>query len=192
MKTLLSLRHAVWLARRMCAALPLLALVLAPACPGWGPEAACAAQAAKKETKPSPAAQAAKKETKPSLPNVYDKQPPVTDKELLNFLEILPQFRAWAKAGNEEAHPILRNNKADFLYSPQAAAWVQAKGWNPVRFFCVMGRMAAALAIVEEGNDMRGERARDMPDVTDADLALARRHLGSMLKAGGHVPPISR
>ncbi|SDF89639.1 serine/threonine protein phosphatase [Desulfovibrio legallii] len=123
--------------------------------------------------------------------SVYEKQPPVTEKELLRFLDLLPQFRAWARAGNEEAHPILRNNKADFLYSPQAAAWVQEKGWNPVRFFCVMGRMAAALAIVEEGNEM-GARSRDMPDVAEEELALARKHLGSILKAGSSVPPISR
>ena len=123
--------------------------------------------------------------------SVYENQPPVTEKELLRFLDVLPQFRAWARAGNEEGHPILRNNKADFLYSPQAAAWVQQRNWDPVRFFCVMGRMAAALAIVEEGNEM-GARSRDMPDVTDDELALARKHLGSILKAGSSVPPISR
>ena len=31
-----------------------------------------------------------------------------------------------------------------------------------------------------------------MPDVTDDELALARKHLGSILKAGSSVPPISR
>ena len=128
--------------------------------------------------------------SKPST--VYEKQPPVTDKELLNFLEVLPHFRAWAKANNEEAHPTLNNGKADFKYSPQAAAWVEQQSWNPVRFFCVMGRMAAALAIVEEGNDMNGVRSKDMPEVTEGELALARRHLGTMLKVSGDVPPISR
>ena len=123
---------------------------------------------------------------------VYDKQPPVTDKELLSFLDILPHFRAWAKAGNEEAHPVLRNGKADFMYSPKAAAWVQEQGWNPVRFFCVMGRMAAALAIVEEGNDMTGVRPSDMPEVTEGELALVRRHLGTMLKVSGDAPPTIR
>ena len=123
---------------------------------------------------------------------VYDKQAPVTDKELLSFLDILPHFRAWAKAGNEEAHPVLRNGKADFMYSPKAAAWVQEQGWNPVRFFCVMGRMAAALAIVEEGNDMTGVRPSDMPEVTEGELALVRRHLGTMLKVSGDAPPIIR
>lgn len=139
----------------------------------------------------SAAAPAKKSAPQKAALSVYEKQPPVTEKELLRFLDVLPQFRAWARAGNEEAHPILRNNKADFLYSPQAAAWVQQRNWDPVRFFCVMGRMAAALAIVEEGNEM-GARSRDMPDVTDDELALARKHLGSILKAGSSVPPISR
>ena len=104
----------------------------------------------------------------------------------------MPQFRSWAKSNNEEAHPILRNGKADFLYSPAAAAWVQEHKWNPVRFFCVMGRMAAALSIVEEGNDMTGARSKDMPAVSEGELALARRHLGTMLKAGGDAPPINK
>ena len=156
-----------------------LALPLAALAPGVA-EAAQAPAAKKKEEQPAPKV------------NVYEKQPQVTDKELLDFLELLPQFRAWAKSNNEEAHPILRNGKADFLYSPNAAAWVQEHKWNPVRFFCVMGRMAAALSIVEEGNDMSGSRSKDMPEVSDGELALARRHLGTMLKAGGDAPPINK
>ena len=163
----------------------LLALPLVAFAPGIT-EAAQAPAAKKKAEQPaSPAATSANA-------SVYDKQPPVTDKELLDFLELLPQFRTWAKGNNEEAHPILRNGKADFLYSPNAAAWVQAHNWNPVRFFCVMGRMAAALSIVEEGNDMSGARSKDMPEVSEGELALARRHLGTMLKAGGDVPPINK
>ena len=156
-----------------------LALPLAALAPGVA-EAAQAPDAKKKTEQPAPKV------------NVYEKQPQVTDKELLDFLELLPQFRAWAKSNNEEAHPILRNGKADFLYSPNAAAWVQEHKWNPVRFFCVMGRMAAALSIVEEGNDMSGSRSKDMPEVSDGELALARRHLGTMLKAGGDAPPINK
>ena len=158
----------------------LLALPLVAFAPGIT-EAAQAPAAKKKAEQPAPA-----------NVNVYEKQPPVTDKELLDFLELLPQFRTWAKSSNEEAHPILRNGKADFLYSPSAAAWVQAHNWNPVRFFCVMGRMAAALSIVEEGNDMTGARSKDMPEVSEGELALARRHLGTMLKAGGDAPPINK
>ena len=138
------------------------------------------------------AATPGKKQTSKSSATVYEKQPPVTDKELLSFLDVLPHFRAWAKANSEEAHPTLNNGKPDFMYSQQAAAWVQQQGWDPVRFFCVMGRMAAALAIVEEGNDMNGVRSKDMPEVTEGELALARRHLGTMLKVSGDVPPISR
>ncbi|MFT3957569.1 MAG: serine/threonine protein phosphatase [Desulfovibrio sp.] len=160
-----------------------LALPLVVVAPGMA-EAAQAPAAKKKAEQPAPSSSA--------NVNVYEKQPPVTDKELLDFLELLPQFRAWAKGNNEEAHPIMRNNKADFLYSPNAAAWVQAHNWNPVRFFCVMGRMAAALSIVEEGNDMSGARSKDMPEVSEGELALARRHLGTMLKAGGDVPPINK
>ena len=143
---------------------------------------------------PAPEALAARAAQKKAVQvtTIYDNQPPVTDKELVGFLEILPRFRAWAKENKEEAHPVLRNGKADFLYSPQAAEWVRAQGWDPVRFFCVMGRMAAALVIVEEGNDMSGTRPRDMPGVTEEELALARRHLGTMLKADGNAPPINR
>ncbi|WP_300127752.1 hypothetical protein [Desulfovibrio sp.] len=121
--------------------------------------------------------------------NVYAGQPAVTEKELLAFADLLPQFRAWARAGQEEAHPVVRDGKADFLYSPNAAAWVTAKGWQPARFFCVMGRLAAALVIVEEGNDM-GSRPADMPSVTNEELALTRRHIGTLLTAGGDAPPI--
>lgn len=125
-----------------------------------------------------------------SAPNVYAGQPAVTEKEVLAFVEILPRFRAWAREGHEEAHPVVRGGKADFLYSPRAAEWVSGQGWQPARFFCVMGRLAAALVIVEEGNDMRGTRPADMPSVTPEELTLVRTHLGSLLAAGGDAPPI--
>lgn len=173
-------RAAYTVSRALLAGAAVLCLTLTSGLPGEffsGQAQAAASQGKKQAPKPS---------------TVYEKQPPVTDKELLNFLEVLPHFRAWAKANNEEAHPTLNNGKADFKYSPQAAAWVEQQSWNPVRFFCVMGRMAAALAIVEEGNDMNGVRSKDMPEVTEGELALARRHLGTMLKVSGDVPPISR
>lgn len=125
-----------------------------------------------------------------AAPNVYAGQPAVTEKEVLAFAEILPRFRAWAREGHEEAHPVVRGGKADFLYSPRAAEWVTGQGWQPARFFCVMGRLAAALVIVEEGNDMRGTRPADMPSVTPEELTLVRRHLGILLTAGGDAPPI--
>ena len=72
--------------------------------------------------------------------------------------------------------------KADFLYSDKAAQWVKEKGWDARRFFCVMGRMAAALVMVEEGGNSMA-RPKDMPEVSKAELELARKHLGSILKA---------
>ena len=117
-----------------------------------------------------------------AVQSVYDKQPDVTEKELFQFLELLPHFRQWTRTEKEEAHPILRKGKADFLYSDKAAQWVKEKGWDARRFFCVMGRMAAALVMVEEGgNEMA--RPKDMPEVSKVELELARKHLGSILKA---------
>ena len=135
------------------------------------------------------AAKSGTAEAQPATANVYAGQPAVTEKELLAFANLLPQFRAWARTAHEEAHPVMRDGKADFLYSPNAAEWVTAKGWQPARFFCVMGRLAAALVIVEEGNDM-GSRPADMPTVTNEELDLTRRHIGTLLTAGGDAPPI--
>lgn len=122
---------------------------------------------------------------------VYDGEPPVTARELDKFMATLPRFRSWAKEHDEGAHPLVNNDKADFFYSPVAAKWVQDQGWNPKRFFCVMGRMAAAMVIVEEGNDMSGSRPKDMPSVTQDELDLARKNLGVLLRAGGDAPPIN-
>ena len=55
-----------------------------------------------------------------------------------------------------------------------------------------MGKMAAAMVIVEEGNDMQGMRPQDMPPVTPSELDLARRHMGELLKAGGPPQPINK
>ena len=103
------------------------------------------------------------------------------EKELLRFLDMLPQFRSWARENRIEAHPVARRGKADFLYPEDAARWVEAKGWDARRFFCVMGRMAAALVIVEDGNDLQA-RPKDMPVVDKSEVELARKHLGSLLK----------
>lgn len=124
---------------------------------------------------------------------VYEKQEPITDKELVSFMEILPHFRAWAASSGEEAHPtVTKAGKPDFVYSNKAAEWVKARDWDPVRFFSVMGRAAAALAIVEEGNDMVTKKPTDMPKVTESELDLVRRHLASLLRAGNDAPPIKR
>lgn len=123
---------------------------------------------------PSPCAAAA-------VTTVYDGQAQVEEKELLRLLDMLPRFRSWARENRIEAHPVVRRGKADFLYPEEAARWVEAQGWDARRFFCVMGRMAAALTIVEEGNELQ-TRPRDMPVVDKAEIELARKHLGSLLK----------
>lgn len=124
--------------------------------------------------------------------SVYEGQPPVTEKELLAFVDILPQFRLWTQLQHEEAHPILKSGRADFLFSSRAGEWVREHGWDASRFFCVMGKMAAALVIVEEGNDMQGTRPPDMPDVAPQELSLARKHLGALLKVSYLASPISQ
>lgn len=184
----------------LAAALALTLMLWPGAAPAATPQMEAAMEAAGRA--PAPKARASKAartrsagkkaEAATSAPveaNVYAGQPAVTEKELLAFTELLPRFRTWAREGHEEAHPVVRAGKADFLYSPKAAEWVTAQGWQPARFFCVMGRLAAALVIVEEGNDM-GSRPADMPSVTNEELELARRHLGTLLTAGGDVPPI--
>ena len=124
---------------------------------------------------------------------VYDSQPPMTDKELVAFMELLPHFRAWAASSKEEAHPsVTSKGTPDFLYSKKAAEWVHTRGWEPARFFSVMGRAAAALSIIEEGHDISDKRPADMPAVTQQELELVRRHLAGLLKAGSDAPPINR
>lgn len=120
--------------------------------------------------------------------NVYEGEAPTSAQELDSFLGVLPRFRAWARENGEQVHPALKNGKADFVYSRKAAAWVREHGWQPKRFFCVMGRMAAAMVIVEEGNDLGATRPSDMPNITQSELDLARKNLGSLLRAGGDAP----
>lgn len=122
---------------------------------------------------------------------VYDRQPPVTEAEILSFVRLLPQFRAWAIQQGEEAHPIVAaDGQPDFTYSSRASTWLQSHNFNSRRFFCIMGRMAAGMVIVEEGNDFRGTRPKDMPEVSEEELELVRRHMGELLNAGKSVPPV--
>lgn len=133
---------------------------------------------AKKAARPQAAPVQAKGDT------VYDRQPLITEAELADFIILLPQFRAWARQNHEEAHPVVNSSgKPDFQYSPRSADWVTAHGFTPARFFCVMGRMAAGVVIIEEGNDLQGARPADMPPVDQKEVALARRHLGELLTA---------
>ena len=113
----------------------------------------------------------------------YD-QPPMTGQELLKFIDDLPVYRAWARKTKELAHPGLsKEGRPTFIYSDKAAAKVRELGWEPKRFFCVMGRAAAALAMQERGNP-GAERPVDMPVVTPSEFNLVRRHGAALTKAG--------
>ena len=80
-------------------------------------------------------------------------QPPFSEKELNQFIADLPRFRAWIKTNKEKAHPIVNEaGEPDFLYSENAAGHIKAAGWKPERFFCIMGRAAAAVAIIQHGD----------------------------------------
>lgn len=138
---------------------------------------------------PYPSFSKEKKTPPKTVLTVYDNQGAVQERELLDFLNLLPKFREWAHQHSEEAHPTLTRGRPDFLYSENAAQWVRQKGWEPRRFFCVMGRMAAALMIAEEGSDLKGTRPADMPEVSRHETNLVRRHLGKMLEAGGAAAP---
>lgn len=138
-----------------------------------------------------PVAIKAKSGERPAGATVYDNQPPVTENEVTAFVALLPKFREWARRHGEEAHPVLNGEgKPDFAYSRAAANWVEERSFDAPRFFCVMGKMAAALVIVEEGNDFKGTRPADMPPVTPQELDLARRRLGELLSAGGPPQPM--
>jgi hypothetical protein len=118
-----------------------------------------------------------------------------TEKELVRFMESMPRFLAWMRAGTAKAHPVTNAaGKPDFAYTPDAAAKTQELGWDPRRFFCLLGRTAAALYLVEEGTDLIQALPPDMPTVTDAEVALVRKHLASLLRAGagGPAPTLSR
>ena len=128
------------------------------------------------------------------MPDVYA-QGAYTEKELVSFIESMPHFLAWARAGKIKVHPVVNaSGKPDFAYTPEAAAKAQDLGWEPRRFFCLLGRTAAALYLVEEGTDLMNALPPDMPTVTDAEMALVRKHLASLLRAGtgGPAPALSR
>lgn len=111
-------------------------------------------------------------------------QPPFTSQELTQFINDLPQFRAWLVAHHEKAHPILSaSGKPGFLYSPLAAQEATRLGWKPERFFCVMGRAAAALAIIEQGAAITTAPPPEMPSVHAKELEFVRTHLASLLQA---------
>ena len=116
-------------------------------------------------------------------------QDPYTEKELVRFIESMPHFLAWVRADKAKVHPAVNAaGKPDFVYTPEAAAKAQALGWEPRRFFCLLGRTAAALYLVEEGTDLSTTLPSDMPTVTDTEMALVRKHLAALLRAGTSGP----
>lgn len=127
-----------------------------------------------------------------SLPALADglyQQPPFTETELHQFIDTLPRFREWVKANKEKAHPIVNDNgEPDMLYSDAAAETVRNAGWKPERFFCVMGRSAAAVAIIQQGEAIIKTPPVDMPNVSDDELDIVRRNLPSLLKAANQTP----
>lgn len=143
-----------------------------------------------KAQKAAPATGKTKADARPGQ-TVYDNQPPVTEKEISSFVELLPRFRKWARQNGEDAHPVVgTDGKPDFQYSQKAALWVEQHNFTARRFFCIMGRLAAGMVIVEEGNDYKGTRPADMPAVAPQELGLVRKHLGELLTAGGPAQPI--
>ncbi len=120
--------------------------------------------------------------------SVYDNQGPITDTEIVSFIKLLPQFRAWAASSKEVAHPSFVDNKADFTYSEAAAQWVQTRGFDPRRFFTVMGRSAAALYMISEGASVKDKKPQDMPSVSQSELDLVQKYLAQLLEAGSDAP----
>ena len=118
--------------------------------------------------------------------NVYENQPDFTEEKLMRFIRHLPDFRTWMRKHNEKAYPIVKKGKPDFHYSPAAAEWVTFRSWDARRFFCIMGRSAAALVLVSEGEQEK-KLYRDMPRPSKAECELVQKHMGELLKAGNDV-----
>ena len=116
----------------------------------------------------------------------YD-QPPFTEQELVRFIETLPKYRQWAKAEREFARPSLdKQGKASFVFSKNAEKKLAALQWPAERFFVVMGRSAAALAILEHKGDT-SKRPAEMPEVSAGELALVQKHAQALKLAGSAV-----
>ena len=146
----------------------------------------------KQAAKKTPATAAAGSSAVMPTSDVYA-QAPFTEKELIRFIESMPHFLAWAHSSKAKAHPVVNDaGNPDFAYAPEAAVKAQELGWEPRRFFCLLGKAAAALYLVEEGTDrMQALQAMppDMPTVTETEMALVRKHLASLLRAGAGAPP---
>lgn len=126
----------------------------------------------------------------PAFAETLYSQPPFSEKELNQFIADLPRFRAWIKTNKEKAHPIVNEKgEPDFLYSENAAGYIKAAGWKTERFFCIMGRAAAAVAIIQQGDAITKAPPVEMPNVSDDELDVVRRNLPGLLKAVNPTPP---
>ncbi len=123
--------------------------------------------------------------------SVYEKQSPMTERELVDFIRVLPQFRAWASSQGDVAHPSISQGKADFFYSKEAEKWVKERHWDARRFFAVMGKAAASLYVLSVGGSDKA-RPKDMPHVSQAELDLVQKHLTNLLEAGKNAPPMAQ
>ena len=116
-------------------------------------------------------------------------QPPFSETELNQFIADMPRFRDWIKTHKETAHPILNESgEPDFLYSGEAAAYIKTTGWKPERFFCIMGRAAAAVALIQQGDAIAKKPPVEMPNVSASELDTVRRNLPALLKAVQPAP----
>ncbi len=122
--------------------------------------------------------------------SVYENQPPMNDADMVSFIKLLPQFRAWAASQKDASHPSTVDGKADFTYSDAAAEWVKMHNLEPKRFFFVMGKAAAALYLVSEGLGPHSPKPKDMPSVSQGDINLVQKHLPKLLEAGSDTPPL--
>lgn len=113
----------------------------------------------------------------------YD-QPPLRELELQRFIDTFPVFKAWVRSSGERPAPGTDANGAPtFTWTEPVAAKVRELGWEPERFFFVLGKTAAGLAIIENGDAYAGpQRPADMPPVTPGELALIQRDLVSLLR----------
>ena len=138
---------------------------------------------------PRPCRAAASADRTPRFGGNAVQSAPFSEKELNQFIADLPRFRAWIKTNKEKAHPIVNEaGEPDFLYSKNAAGYIEAAGWKPERFFCIMGRAAAAVAIIQQGDAITKEPPIEMPNVSDDELDVVRRNLPGLLKAISPAP----
>ena len=108
----------------------------------------------------------------------YD-QPILTEAELLKFIDDMPNYLQWARQNKEQSHPSLdKQGRPSFSYSAKAATKVTELGWKAERFFCVMGRTAAALAL--GGHKPGLDKPVDMPMISPKELTLVRRHMDKL------------